>query len=63
MNRDEAVQFLPLIQAFAEGKMLQFNRGDASAPDWIDSSYLDFRDLPSDYRIKPEQPDESHPRP
>lgn len=54
MNRQQAKELLPIIQAFAEGKTIQYSYGDA---DWIDISpdgAIDFSDYPSNYRIKPE---------
>lgn len=57
MSREEAAEFLPLIQAFVEGKVIQHyeyidetdgTRGwtDTDDPDWSDCSWL--------YRVKPE---------
>jgi hypothetical protein len=54
MNREQAKQLLPIIQAFAEGKTIQYRHGDV---DWVDVapySVLDFNDDTSKYRIKPE---------
>ena len=50
MTREQAKEFLPLIEAFAEGKTIQFNGGvygwkDSSEPTW---------DTSIEYRIKPE---------
>lgn len=54
MNRKQAKELLPILQAFAEGKTIQYSyRGT----DWIDISpdgAADFSDNPSKYRIKPE---------
>ena len=53
MTREEAKELLPIIQAFAEGKSIQFRKGY----DWIDiktGEDLSFLRPPSDYRIKPE---------
>lgn len=53
MNKENAHQFLPLVQALVDGKTLQFNYGNA----WIDAaSNADFNWLgsPDHYRIKPE---------
>ena len=54
MNREEAKELLPIIQAFAEGKKIQYrNHSD----EWIDikeNERLSFISRPSDYRIKPE---------
>lgn len=50
MNRQEAKELLPVIQAFAEGKTLQFKN---SFEDWIDCDNIMFNRPPKDYRIKP----------
>lgn len=53
MNRQQAKELLPIMQAFAEGKTIQYYIG----ADWIDVSpdeAVDFSDNPSNYRIKPE---------
>ena len=50
MNRIEAKVFLPIIQAFAEGKAIQQTDGY----DWYDLDDPDFMANGSSYRIKPE---------
>lgn len=54
MTQEEAKELLPIIQAFAEGKTIQYSfRGT----DWIDvnpGGAIVFSDNPSKYRIKPE---------
>ena len=53
MKRQQAKELLPIIQAFAEGKTIQYYYGDNwvdISPDWA----VDFSDNPSHYRIKPE---------
>lgn len=53
MKRQQAKELLPIIQAFAEGKTIQYYMGAG----WIDVSpdgAIDFSDNPSKYRIKPE---------
>lgn len=53
MNGQQAKELLPIIQAFAEGKTIQYYIGAG----WIDVSSdeaVDFSDNPSNYRIKPE---------
>ena len=53
MNGQQAKELLPIIQAFAEGKTIQYYIGAG----WIDVSpdeVVDFSDNPSNYRIKPE---------
>ena len=56
MTREQASEFLPIIKAFAEGKVIQeFNNSK-----WNDVNELDFLNFfnlgksPSIYRIKPE---------
>lgn len=52
MNRQEAKELLPIIQAFAEGKIIQFKNAFGN---WIDCcDGLLFNYPPKDYRIKPE---------
>lgn len=54
MNREEAKELLPIIQAFAEGGTVQYN--DCGV--WVncadDSALLDTNIEPSRFRIKPE---------
>ena len=51
MNRQEAKELLPVIQAFAEGKTVQFKN---SFEDWIDCDNIIFNRPSKNYRIKPE---------
>lgn len=51
MTRKEAQELLPVIQALAEGKTIQFQR-DSNV--WVDMDNPTFSMTPSDYRIKPE---------
>lgn len=55
MNRQQAKELLPIIQAFAEGKTIQYYyRGE----NWVDvkpNESVDFSDDVSKYRIKPKQ--------
>ncbi len=56
MNKDNAKDYLPLVQALAEGKVVQYKflRADASQ-DWLSlASNIDFVMPPEHYRIKPE---------
>ena len=53
MTREEAKKLLPIIQAFAEGKTLQY-RVDEENNTWENIINPKFIDLPSNYRIKPE---------
>ena len=50
MNRNQAKELLPFIQAFAEGKEIQQTDGY----DWYDLDNPDFMANGSSYRIKPE---------
>lgn len=57
MNRQQAKELLPIIQAFAEGKTIQYN-SEKGNPQWIDvqpNEKVDFSQHPSRYRIKPAQ--------
>ncbi|QHJ81953.1 MAG: hypothetical protein [Caudoviricetes sp.] len=51
MNKDNARDYLPLVQALAEGRVIQKKNGDGG---WTDISSLATYVAPSDYRIKPE---------
>ena len=51
MTREEAKELLPIIQAWAEGKSVQF----LSDGEWHDINQADFTCYPEKYRIKPEQ--------
>lgn len=53
MTREEAKELLPIIQAFAEGKTLQY-RVDEENNTWENIINPKFIGLPSNYRIKPE---------
>ena len=50
MTRQEAKELLPIIQAWAEGKNIQF----LSDGEWHDINQADFTCYPDKYRIKPE---------
>ena len=50
MTREQAKELLPIIQAFAEGKTIQFLNGGK----WYDVYDTDFYQSPDVYRIKPE---------
>ena len=50
MNKDNAKDYLPLIQALAEGKTIQFFSGSK----WNDVEDVSFSYEIKDYRIKPE---------
>lgn len=50
MTREEAKEILPIIQAWAEGKNIQY----LSNGEWNDINQSDFTCYPDKYRIKPE---------
>ena len=50
MTREEAKELLPIIQAYAEGKTIQFLDGCK----WLDVYETDFHESTYKYRIKPE---------
>lgn len=52
MNKDNARDYLPLVQALAEGKVIQSRM--FSCDPWKDCARPDFTMDPSNYRIKPE---------
>lgn len=51
MNKDNAKDYLPLVQALADGKAIQLA---ATTGEWRDHLEPDFSLLPQEYRIKPE---------
>ena len=53
MTREQAKELLPIIQAFAEGKTLQY-RVNEENNEWKDINNPAFNDLSSEYPIKPE---------
>ena len=53
MNKDTARDYLPLVQALADGKVIQHSPTGEN-PWWDDAEDLDFTDSPCNYRIKPE---------
>ena len=50
MNTNNAKQYLPLVQALADGKTVQLKAGGS----WIDTTDVEFVAAPERYRIKPE---------
>ena len=50
MTREEVKEMLPIMQAYAEGKTIQFLDGGK----WADVYESDFYKSPERYRIKPE---------
>lgn len=51
MNKGNAAQYLPLVQAVADGKEIQHN---AFGTEWIVLHNPSFTESPERYRIKPE---------
>ena len=52
MNRQQAKELLPIIQAYAEGKIIQIKAIDGIWYD--DEDMVKFDSSPQNYRIKPE---------
>jgi hypothetical protein len=52
MNKKNAHQYLPLVQALAEGKMIQHRHSPNH--EWCNKDAPTFRAEPECYRIKPE---------
>lgn len=50
MNREQAKELLPIIQAFAEGKTVQYK----TEKEWIQTNVPTFNPYLWEYRIKPE---------
>ena len=50
MTREEVKKMLPIMQAYAEGRTIQFLDGGK----WLDLCESDFYKSPERYRIKPE---------
>ena len=50
MTREEVKEMLPIMQAYAEGRTIQFLDGGK----WLDLCETDFYESPDRYRIKPE---------
>lgn len=50
MTREEAKELMPIMQAYAEGRTIQFLDGGK----WLDLCESDFYESPERYRIKPE---------
>ena len=53
MTREEAKELLPVIQAFAEGEIIQYKNFLGEWTDIEENEGLSFICPPSDYRIKP----------
>jgi hypothetical protein len=56
MNKENAHKFLPLIQAWVDGKNLQYREYDDTSywEDFEKDEEISFCDDPEKYRIKPE---------
>lgn len=54
MTREEAKELLPIIQAFAGGKKIQYRNRSGEWMDVKENEGLSFISHPSYYRIKPE---------
>lgn len=54
MNRKKAKELMPIIQAFAEGKTIQYYDTLIDIVDWEDCENPDFDNLTYNFRIKPE---------
>lgn len=50
MNREQAKELLPIIQAFAEGKTVQYK----IEKEWIQTNVPTFNPYLWEYRIKPD---------
>lgn len=50
MNKNNAKDFLPFVQALAEGKTIQYKN---LSGEWTDAQSVSFSGTPSRYRIKP----------
>lgn len=50
MTRENAKELLPIIQAFAEGKTIEYHSND----NWVEQENFWFMDNVRKYRIKPE---------
>ena len=54
MNRNQAKELMPIIQAFAEGKAIQYYDSLIDIADWEDCENPNFENLTYKFRIKPE---------
>ena len=59
MNASNAKDYLPLVQALAEGKTIQSGQIGGSDRHWVDNLNVEFSNPPAFYRIKPEPSQES----
>ena len=54
MTREQAKELLPIIQAYAEGKTIQYKNKEGEWADVTFEENLSFINTPSKYRIKPD---------
>jgi hypothetical protein len=54
MTRDNANKLLPIIEAYAEGKIIEFKDRGGTWREIASYAELDFIEAPERYRIKPE---------
>ena len=54
MNRNQAKALMPIIQAYAEGKTIQYYDSLIDIADWEDCENPNFENLTYKFRIKPE---------
>ena len=54
MNKNNAKEFLPLVQALSEGKTIEYRR--TKDHEWEDMNDVSFVSDPENYRIKPDEP-------
>ncbi len=50
MTKENAAQYLPLVKALAEGKVIEYYDGSK----WVEVQDISFYETPDFYRIKPE---------
>ena len=59
MTREEIKESLPILQAFAEGKTIQYKIEGVIG--WFDTDEIDFKSKKISYRIKPESEQKYRP--
>lgn len=68
MNRNQAKKFYPILQAFAEGKVIECRtkpssvKGTSVPNDWTEINEIEYRDN-VEYRVKPDSKAEAKYRP
>lgn len=53
MFKDRVSKMLIIMQAFLDGKEIEYNAGTDNKPSWVTSEEFCFSSEPSKYRIKP----------